>query len=175
MAEGVVNTVVNPQTLDSQNSLNWKVQSDRPINAANLALENAVSDQQLTRAIEREALQTGIAVAREWASGAINIGRATQARVIRYIFEPGAGESAGEAVSFAKTISSDLSSKLSDLQGMLASGQQQEKTAITTPPQTGTGGSFGSSPGTALYAQLGEALALVNALRNVAPAPGGAA
>ncbi len=164
-------TAAELTTIDSQNLLNWKIQSDRPINAANVAIENAVNDQQLTRLVEREAVQSGIALGREIMMRGIDLSRAGYARAMRYVYAPSSEETAGEAVSFAKTLASDLTSKLSDATALLAAGQQESKLAQSTAPQTGTGGSFGSSPGTALHAQIAEALALVNAVRNMAPAP----
>lgn len=139
---------------------------------AGLSAQNQLTNQQLVTTIDREAVQSGIAIGREIMMRGIDLSRAAQARALRYVFAPSSEETAGEAVSFAKTIAADLSSKLADVQGLLASGQIQEKIAITTPPQTGTGGAFGSAPGSALYAQIAEALALAAALRNISPKEG---
>jgi hypothetical protein len=160
-------TTVNEQAIDALTLEEVKNIAGLHALTAGLSGQNQLTNQQAVDVISREALQSGIAIGREWASGAMNIGRAVQARAIRFIMDT----SAQEAISFTRQISSDLTSKLADIEGMLAAGMQQEKTAISTPPQTGTGGAFGSSPGTALYQQLAEALALVSAIRDTVPKP----
>jgi hypothetical protein len=64
-----------------------------------------------------------------------------------------------------------LESKLANIEGLLAAGQQQEKTAITSPPQTGTGGAFGSDSGSALAQQLVNMNTVLEAILARLPAP----
>lgn len=156
-------SVDNAAVANDQGGLNWKIESDGPIRSANIAIQNQVTNQQAVDTISREALQTGIVLGRDVLQRGLDFSRAVEARAIRFIFDT----SAEEAVGFAKQIGSDLTSKLADIEGLLAAGQQQEKTAITSPPQTGTGGAFGSGTGSSLFQSLAEATALLGTLRDL--------
>ena len=149
--------VNNSAVANDQGGLNYKLFTDEALASVNTRVQNAVTSQQAVDAISREALQTGIALGRELLQGSIDLSRAVQARAVRFIFDT----SAEEAVGFAKQIGSDLTGKLSDIEGLLAAGQQQEKTAVTTPPQTGTGGAFGSDAGSALLQQIVNTQAII--------------
>jgi hypothetical protein len=79
--------------------------------------------------------------------------------------------SAEQAVGFAEQIGSNLTAELKDMGGTLAGIQQFVKEANTTPPQTGTGGAFGSDAGSALLQQIANTQALmVNGLSELSAA-----
>jgi len=157
-----VDAVNSAQVANDQGALNWKVESDGPIRSANTAIQNQVTNQQAVDAIMREALQSGITFHREIMAGSVDIGRAVRSKAIRDIFNVGQ-----EASAFDKTMAAGLETKLANIEGLLAAGQQQAKTANTTPPQTGTGGAFASGTGSSLYQSLAEVGALLGTLKDL--------
>jgi hypothetical protein len=160
MAADAVNTA---QVMNDQTGLNIKVETDGPIRSANTAIANQVTNQQAVDAIMREALQSGISFGREIMAGSIDIGRAVRARTIRMIQDT-SGE---QAAAFDRQMAAGLETKLASIESLLAAGQQQAKTANTTPPQTGTGGAFASGTGSSLYQSLAEVGALLGTLKDL--------
>lgn len=156
--------VINEQTVDGQTSLNWKVMSDEPIASANTRTENATANQQIVQALMQESLAANLAISRQATANAIAYAQAVNARAVRFAFDI----SAEQAVGFATTIGAQLQDKITNLGAALSGVQEMVKVAITTPPQTGTGGAFGSDAGNALFQQLANAMALAEALRSSA-------
>ena len=95
------------------------------------------------------------------------IHQALTARVTRFILDT----SAEEAVSFAKQIQSDLSERVANLGASLSAVQEMVKIAQSTPPQTGTGGAFGSDAGSAYGQQLANISAQILQLRELVAKP----
>jgi len=147
---------VNEQTADAINLTNVKNVGELHALTAGLSGQNQLTNQQAVDAIMRESLQSGITFHREIMAGSVDLSRAVRAKAIRDIFNVGQ-----EASAFDKTMAAGLETKLANIEGLLAAGQQQEKTAITTPPQTGTGGAFGSDAGSAILQLLANIEALL--------------
>lgn len=158
-----VNAVDTGQVMNDQGGLDIKVETDASIRSANTTIQNQVTNQQAVDAIMREALQSGIAFGRELMAGSIDIGRAVRGRVIRMVQDT-SGE---QAAAFDRQMAAGLENKLANIEGLLAAGQQQAKVAMTTPPQTGTGGAFGSGTGSSLYQSLAEVGALLGTLKDL--------
>lgn len=142
--------MLNEQTVDQITQSNAKIIADMAQSAMGLSVQNAVASQQNVQAVVNANLQNGLTMAQSNLQAGLDLARAVLARSVRFTFDT----SAEEAVGFAKQMSADLASKMSDLEAALSGGQQMEKIAITTPPQTGTGGAFGSDAGAAILQQL---------------------
>lgn len=141
---------LNEQQVDQITQSNAKMLADQAQSAIGLTIQNAVASQQSVQAMVNATLQNGLTLAQSNLQAGLDLSRAVLARSVRFTFDT----SAEEAVGFAKQMSADLASKMSDLEAALSGGQQMEKIAITTPPQTGTGGAFGSDAGAAILQQL---------------------
>ena len=155
--------VLNEQTIDQITQSNAKGLADMAQTAMNLATQNAVANQQGVQALINSNLQNGLSLSQSIMANAVNQATAVQARALRFIFDT----SAEEAVGFAKQIGSDLAGQLAQMGGQLASIQEQAKIAQTTPPQTGTGGAFGSDSGSALTQQLANLSASIAAIEQM--------
>lgn len=163
------------QIANDQQGLNYKIFSDVPMASANLSMQNAVALQQRVNdtatAVHANSMNAAQQLAQLAAQQALQINQngsmlaqAMMGRVSRHVLDL----SAEQATAFSREIAADLSNKLADLSGQLASVQEMAKIAQTTPPQTGTGGAFGSDAGNALLQQLAniEALLRAQAVRN---------
>lgn len=149
-AKGLADMNQVPMGLSVQNAVSAQ---QRVSDAANAVHENVLNaSQQVAQLAAQQALQI--------AQNGAMLSQAMTGRVARMILDA----SAEQAVAFAKEIGADVSSKLADFGGALASLQEQAKIAQTTPPQTGTGGAFGSDSGNALLQQLANIQALLNNL-----------
>jgi uncharacterized protein with von Willebrand factor type A (vWA) domain len=167
MAADAVN---GAQVANDQGALNYKIFSDVPIAASNLSVQNAVSAQQRVNdganAVHENAMNAAQQIAQLAAQQALQmsqngamLAQAMTGRVSRHILDL----SAEQATAFAKELSADLASRLAEMSGQLASVQEMAKIAQTTPPQTGTGGAFGSDAGSAVLQQLANIEALLRA------------
>jgi hypothetical protein len=157
---------LNEQVVDAVTNEEFKNVAGLHALTAGLSAQNQLTNQQAVDAIMRESLQSGITFHREIMAGSVDLSRAVRAKAIRDIFNVGQ-----EASAFDKTMAAGLESKLANIEGLLAAGQQQEKTAITSPPQTGTGGAFGSDSGSALAQQLVNMNTVLEAILARLPAP----
>ena len=153
-------TTANEQTLDSQNALNWKIFSDEPISSATTRMENATANQQIVQGLLQENLAANLALSRNATANAISFSQAVTARAVRFAFDISAEQAAG----FVTQLGSRLEDRITNLGSSLAGLQEMVKTANTTPPQTGTGGAFGSDAGSGLLQQLGNIQALLQSL-----------
>ena len=123
--------------------------ADMAQGAFGLSIQNSVANQQSVQALINADL-----------AASLSLKQALQARAARFLLDT----SAEEAVAFSKQIGSDIQDRITGIEASLAAGQMAEKIAITTPPQTGTGGAFGSDAGSALLAQLANIQALLQSL-----------
>lgn len=151
---------INAQTLDGQNSLNWKLMTDEALAAVNTRVENAAQNQQYVQALMQENLAANLALSRQATSNAIAFSQAVTARGVRFAFDISAEQAAG----FVTELGSRIEDRLTNLGSALAGIQEFVKTAQTVPPQTGTGGAFGSDAGNALLQQLANISALLESL-----------
>jgi len=125
-----------------------------------LSVQNSVANQQYIQSIVNANLQNGLTIAQNAMQNGMQIAQAVTVRSLRMALDT----SAEEAVAFTKQIGSDIQDKLTNLEATLSAAQQFEKTALTSPPQTGTGGAFGSDSGSALAQQLANMQALLSDL-----------
>jgi hypothetical protein len=161
---------VNSQAADAVNFNNVKVLGEVPAHSIGLAMQNAVSQQQRVNEIATASFQNALTAANNITQSWIPIQQAMVGRVARHVLDV----SAEQAAAFEKQLGAEVSDRLSDIGGALAGVQEFVKTAQTTPPQTGTGGAFGSETG--LSQQIALALsnlaagqaAIVELLRNKA-------
>jgi len=159
------------QVANDQGALNWKIFSDVPIAASNLSVQNQVSAQQRVNdganAVHENAMNAAQQIAQLAAQQALEMSRngamlaqAMTGRVTRHILDLSAEQAAG----FARELMTDLPRELAQMSGQLAAVQEMAKIAQTVPPQTGTGGAFGSDAGSALQQQLANIQALLGQL-----------
>ena len=156
---------MNEQAADAVNFNNVKVIGEGPALSTGLAQQNAVAQQQRINELSSSVLGNTMNAAQQMAqlaaqqatqisqNGAM-LSQAMTGRVARMIMDL----SAEQAAAFDREMGASIEQKLAGIEAVLAGGQQMEKIAITTPPQTGTGGAFGSETG--LSQQI--ALALSN-------------
>ena len=135
--------------VDETTAANLKMLADMAQGAFGLSIQNSVANQQSVQALINADL-----------AASLSLKQALQARAARFLLDT----SAEEAVAFSKQIGSDIQDRITGIEASLAAGQMAEKIAITTPPQTGTGGAFGSDAGSALLAQLANIQALLQSL-----------
>jgi hypothetical protein len=153
-------TTVNEQTLDAVNAVNAKLGMEMDsIGAAGVATQNQVSLQQRINELAAEGLAANLALSRQATANQLAFSQAVTARTVRMVMDL----SAEQAAAFGTELGSQIHDKLASIEAVLSAGQQQEKTAITTPPQTGTGGAFGSDAGSALMQQIVNQLAILEA------------
>lgn len=167
-------STVSEQTVDALTLNNVKVIGEGPALSTGLSQQNAVAQQQRVNDLSNSVLANSMNAAQQMAqlasqqaltlsqNGAI-LAQAMVGRVGRFVLDT-SGE---EAVAFTKQIGSDVQDKLSNIEAALAAGQVFEKTAITVPPQTGTGGAFGSDSGSALTQQLSNLAASISAIQSM--------
>lgn len=128
---------------------------------AGLSGQNVLAQQQRVNEIANSVLANSMNAAQQMAqlaaSQSLNLAasqaqlqQAITGRVARFMLDL----SAEEAVAFTKQVGADIQDKLSNIEAAISGGQVYAKTAQTTPPQTGTGGAFGSDAGSALLQQL---------------------
>lgn len=169
--------VLNPQAADAVNFTNVKNVGELHALTAGLSGQNQLAQQQrvneLANNVMASAMQSGQQLAQLAGQQALQISQnaallsqVITGRVSRFILDT----SAEEAVSFEKQIGSALADRMTNIEAALATGQQSGKTAETTPPQTGTGGAFGSDAGNALLQQLANIQALLQSLIDKKPA-----
>ncbi len=140
---------LNEQVVDQITTTNAKGLADMAQTAMGLSTQNAVANQQQVQAIQNASLQ-----------GYLTIHQTLTALAAKRLLDT----SAEEAVAFTKQIGSDLQDKINNIGAALAGVQEDVKIAQTTPPQTGTGGAFGSDAGTALLQQLANIQAVLQGL-----------
>ena len=153
---------LNPQVIDTQTALNFKIETDRVIHSAAAAAENGTDSQQRIRALMEDALAQTMIMSRNATMNALAFSQAVTARGVRFAYDI----SAEQAVGFATTIGAQLQDRILNLGASLDAIQVYLKSAITTPPQTGTGGAFGSDAGNALFQQLANANALLLSIKD---------
>lgn len=165
------------QVANDQGALNWKIFSDVPIATSNLTVQNAAARQQRMEqaadSVHENAMNAAQQIAQLAAKSALQmsdntamLAQAMTGRVTRHILDL----SAEQTVGFMQEIQAGLSKDLAAISGQLAAVQEMAKIANTTPPQTGTGGAFGSDAGNALLQQLANIEALLRSQAN-RPAP----
>ena len=151
----------NEQTVDTISTTNVKNVGELHALTAGLSGQNQLANQQrMTDAMSAAAINAvnaGQQMAQLAAQQALTLSAAIQARTARFLLDT----SAEEAVAFTKQVGSDIQDKLTNIEAALSGSQAFEKTAITTPPQTGTGGAFGSDAGNALLQQIVNAQAVM--------------
>ena len=123
---------VNEQLADQTTYSDIKSSNDMAITAMNLATQNAVANQQSVQAMINANLQNGLTLAQNTLANALQQATAVQTIAIKHLMST----TAEEAVTFAKQISSDLSSKLADFAATLSASQQEAKIAQSTPPES---------------------------------------
>lgn len=157
-----VDAVNNAQVANDQGGLNWKIFTDEPIASANTRVENGTANQQMVQGLLQENLAANLALSRNATANAIAFSQAVTARAVRFAFDISAEQAAG----FVTQLGSRLEDRLTNLGATLAGVQEMVKTAQTTPPQTGTGGAFGSDAGNALLQQLANIQATLQSLES---------
>jgi hypothetical protein len=169
--------VNNNEIANDQGGLNWKIFTDVPISSANLSGQNAVSRQQradqAADSVHENSMNAAQQIAQLAAKSALQmsdntamLAQAMTGRVTRHILDL----SAEQTVGFMQEIQAGLAKDLAAISGQLAAVQEMAKIAQTTPPQTGTGGAFGSDAGNALLQQLANIEALLRSQANRPPA-----
>jgi len=165
MAAEAVNSA---QVANDQGALNYKIFSDVPIETSNLTVQNAAARQQRSQeaadAVHANAMNGAQQIAQLAAQQALQISQngamlaqAMLGRVSRHILDL----SAEQASAWSRELMSDLPRELANISGQLASVQEMAKIANTTPPQTGSGGSFASSETAPLLQMLAQIEALI--------------
>src|SRR4030095_5992063 len=131
-------------------AMNAKMLADMAQSAMGLTIQNAAANQQTVQAIINANLQNGLAMAQANMQAGLDLSRAVTTVSVKRLFD----QQMGDAINEGTLTGSDLQDKLSNLGAALSGVQQDIKAAQTTPPQTGTGGAFGSAPGSAVAAQV---------------------
>ena len=124
----------------------------------NLAMQNAVANQQSVQSMVNAAMQNGLTMAQANLQSGLDFSRAVTARAVNTAIA-----AAGEAAAFEKTLGREISDQLSEINGALAGGQQSAKIANTTPPETGVA--------SALATLAAGQAAIIELLRSTRPAP----
>lgn len=148
---------MSEQTIDGVNISNVKMLADMSQTAMGLSIQNGVANQQSVQAIQNASLQ-----------GYLTLHQTMTALAAKKLLDT----SAEEAVAFTKQIGADLQDKITGIGASLAAVQEDVKISNTTPPQTGTGGAFGSDSGSALTQQIGNLAAAVAAMQAMLQAKG---
>jgi hypothetical protein len=125
--------------------------------AQHIATQNAVANQQHVQSMVNASLQNGLTLAQNALQAGMQLSQAVTTMATKTILD----ESIKDAVASQKLVGADIADKLANIQAALAGGQQFVKTAQTTPPQTGTGGAFGSDAGSAVLQQIVNALTIL--------------
>lgn len=152
---------VNLQLMDTVSAVNLKLAAGMEQVAMGASIQDLQQAQsrrnQLADSVLANQLNSAQQIQASEATSRMIMSNAVNALALKYLFDT----SAQEAVTFAKEIASDTAQTMQDFGGVIAGIQQDIKGAITTPPQTGTGGSFGSDSGSALLQQLANNQALM--------------
>jgi hypothetical protein len=159
---------VNEQTVDSVALVNSKILGEMHAMTAALATQTQAQQQQRINELSASVLANSMNSAQQLAQlagqQALNLAasqaqlqQAITGRVARFMLDL----SAEQATAFAQELGSNLTSKLADIGSVVSGIQQDIKGAQTTPPQTGTGGAFGSDSGSPLLQQLASNQALL--------------
>jgi heme oxygenase len=161
-----------PVTLDEQvrdtvNFNNAKSLADMAQTAMNLSTQNAVSNQAHVQALVNAALANSLTLSQNALQSGMQLSQAITTMATKTILD----ESVKDAVASQKLIGSDIQDRLMNIEGALSGGQQFAKVAQTTPPQTGTGGAFGSDSGSALLQQIVSTLAIIQSRLDAAKVP----
>lgn len=162
---------LNKQVVDQVTALNFKNLAELHSLTGGLAGQYQLAAQQrvndTANAVHANALNAAQQIAQlagqqalTMSANAQMLSQAMLGRVGRTVLDV----SAEQAVGFMQEIQAGLSKDLAALSGQLASVQEMAKIANSTPPQTGTGGAFGSDAGNALLQQLANIQALLQSL-----------
>lgn len=162
---------LNEQVVDEVTALNFKNIAEMHSLTAGLSGQYQLAAQQrvndTANAVHANALNAAQQIAQlagqqalTMSANAQMLSQAFLGRATRTILDV----SAEQAVGFMQEIQAGLSKDLAALSGQLASVQEMAKIAQSTPPQTGTGGAFGSDAGSALLSQLANIQALLQQL-----------
>lgn len=143
-------TSVNEQAADAVNFNNVKVIGEVPASTMGLALQDAVNSQRRMQAVADSVAANIMNTAQQAERNASILAQAMMARASRFMLDI-SGE---QAAAFEKILGAQLQDQITELGASVASVQQNLKGAQTTPPQTGTGGAFGSDAGSAVLQQL---------------------
>lgn len=169
---------LNEQVVDEVTALNFKNLAELHSLSAGVAGQNQIAQQQrvndTANSVHANAMNAAQQIAQLAAQQALTmatngqmLSQAMVGRVSRHVLDL----SAEQTVGFMQEIQAGLSKDLASLSGQLASVQEMAKIANTTPPQTGTGGAFGSDAGNALLQQLSNIEALLRSQSNRNPTP----
>lgn len=159
---------LNEQVADAVTAENFKVGGGAPAHSMNLALQNAAGQQHRVNELANSVLGNAMNSAQQMqqlasqqalnmSANAANLATAFNARAARFVLDISGEQAAG----FARELQVDLPRDLANIGAQISSLQQDAKIAQTTPPQTGTGGAFGSETG--LSQEIGLALANLSA------------
>lgn len=161
-------TTLNEQVVDEVTALNFKNLAELHSLSAGVSGQNQIAQQQRVNdsanSVHANAMNAAQQIAQLAGQQALQISQngamlaqAMLGRVSRHILDL----SAEQASAWGRELMSDLPRELANMSGQLASVQEMAKIANTTPPQTGTGGAFGSDAGNALLQQLSNIEALL--------------
>lgn len=132
---------LNEQIVDEVTGIKFNTMATIPATVAELMATDAVALQRRSQDIATQLYQNASTMA-------LQMNSAVSARASDMLFG-----TAQVASAFDRTLQG-LQNKLAEMEATLGAGQQFTKTAQTTPPQTGTGGAFGSDAGSALLQQI---------------------
>lgn len=135
-------SIANEQVVDGAVIGNIKMLTDMAQVTMGQTIQDAARQQSRQQDLAASVLANAMNGAQQLANAAGNLTLALTARTAHTILN-----SAEQAAAFDKTLAANLEGKMANLEAALSSGQQMSKIANTTPPQTGTGGAFGSETG----------------------------
>ena len=150
-----------PDTLDpatAADAVSWvnvKNLGDMTALSAGLSSQDAVALQRRTNDLALQLHESASHQAQQLAADAAAFRTALLARATQMLM----GDTALQASASSQEMTGNLQQKLAEIGASLASVQDSVKASITTPPQTGTGGAFGSDAGSALLQQIVNAQA----------------
>jgi hypothetical protein len=157
-----VPAVNNADVANDQGALNYKLYTDEPLASVNTRIQNLTDNQQIVQGLLQENLAANLSLSRNATANAIAFSQAVTARAVRFAFDISAEQAAG----FVTQIGARLEDRITNLGASLAGLQDFIKASQTTPPQTGTGGAFGSDAGNALLQQLANIQATLQSLES---------
>ena len=134
--------------------------ADMAATAQGLATQNAVASQQQIQNIVNANFQNGLTLASNQLQAGMQLSTAITTQAVKRLLDA----SIENSVADTKLLGADIQDKLANVEAALSGAQVFEKTAITSPPQTGTGGAFGSDAGSALLQQMANIQALLQSL-----------
>lgn len=151
----------NEQVVDAATLSNVKMLTDMAQVTMGQTIQDAARQQARQNDLAASVIANAMNGAQQLANAAGNLTLALTSRTAHSILN-----AAEQAAAFDRTLAANLEGKMANLEASLSAGMQFAKTGQTTPPQTGTGGAFGSETG--LSQQIST---LIELLRTIRPAP----